>query len=75
MRMICSGFITKLVVYDFEALATFPRHAVVKSLDLDMKSARETKLWLRSTHAAARERLQYVEIVHMDVIGTVKVRR
>ena len=78
MCMICSGFITKLEVYErrLEALATFPRHAVVKILELHLNSARKAELWLASTHAAARERLQYVEIVAVDVVNdALKVRR
>jgi hypothetical protein len=67
MRLICSGFITKLVVAGFGALERFPRHAVVRSLDLCLYSAHETQLWLMSTHAAARERLKHVVVFEVEV--------
>ena len=73
MRMICSGFITKLVVKDLGALERFPRHAVVKSLDLRIYSAIDAQRWLMNTHAVARGRLQHVETVHVQV-RTLKVR-
>ena len=67
MRLICSGFITKLVVTDEATLGSFPRHAVVRSLDLCLYSAHETQLWLMSTHAAARERLKHVVVFEVEV--------
>ena len=72
MRLICSGFITRLAVEEFDALASFPRHAVVKRLDLFLYS--ETLIWLTGINAAARERLKYVEIVEVEVDDELEVR-
>ena len=52
MRVICSGFITRLEVKDSGALASFPRHAVVKSLRLNLGSAlatNENLYWLSTS--------------------------
>ena len=68
MRVICSGFITRLEVKDSGALASFPRHAVVKSLRLNLGSALATRVWLTSTHETVPERLQSVEMVEVNAI-------
>ena len=74
MRLICSGFITKLVVAGFGALERFPRHAVVKRLELRLGSAIKTHIWLTRSDAATTVRLKYVENVKVKVDDKLHVR-
>ena len=78
MRLLCSGLISRLVVRsDPSALSTFPRHSMIKTLDLwpidcglryhEDDNVDVMTLWLKATQAAAGHRLGSVGRLNLHI--------
>ena len=67
LRLLVSSFISKMIVgNDMLALQCFPRHATLRYIYLYMHPA-EATMWLLTTFAAAKERLESVDIAEIDL--------
>ena len=67
LRLLVSSFISKMIVgSDMLALQHFPRHATLRYIYLYMHPA-EATMWLLATCAAAKQRLESVDIAEIDL--------
>ena len=68
MRLICSGFISRIIVREAGDLRRFPRHVDIKILCmLVLYKTRCTVRWLEGLKASERQRLRGVERVDLTV--------